>query len=159
MPSSKTATDTGDIDIFARGEIADKLKAATSKTAVDEPVAVASAPTPARTPRTQVRQAPAVVAKTETPKKKAKPRSVVTTELSAALGGVSLDDSNLGRPLIELLLVDYREQILSQAAELEGKLKRPALSDRLAMAEFDDQIGQVLKKAITQRRRKPVTTE
>ena len=77
-------------------------------------------------------------------------------ELTAALGGVSLDDSNIGRPLIELLLVDYKDRILGNAEAIKGTLKRPALADRLAMAEFDEEIGQVLRKSITQRKKRPV---
>ena len=46
-------------------------------------------------------------------------------EFSAALGGVVLDDSNLGRPLLEHFLVDQRDRILEAAAGFKGKLRRP----------------------------------
>ena len=182
--SKAPATDNGSVDIFARGEFANMLKDATSKTAVGEPVVAKSAPVAPPKQRTTTKPASAA-SKASKPKPAQNKAPVVisepsgknvplrfriptelkgewsnfTGELEAALGGVSLDDSNLGRPLLELLLVDYREQILEQAAELEGKLKRPSLSDRLAMAEFDAEIGQMLKSAIRQRRKKAVATE
>ena len=185
MPNAKTAASgSGEIDIFSRGEFASKLKDATSKTAVGEPVAAptqqtntveldASKPRKAHVkpqrPAKKPQQKPRVVVEPDNNTENVTLRFRVPSglkgdwsefkgELSSALG-VSLNDSNLGRPLFELLMVDYREQILEQAAEIRGTLKRPALNDRMGMAEFDEEIGQMLKKAIKQRRKKSLATE
>ena len=74
-------------------------------------------------------------------------------ELSAALGGVRLDDSNLARPILERFLVEERDAILQVAKENRGRLRRPANRDAVAMAEFDDAIGQLFREASPPRRR------
>ena len=74
-------------------------------------------------------------------------------ELSAALGGVALDDSNLARPLVEHFLVEHRERILEEAAAFRGQLKRPPNGDAVGMAEFDHAIGEIFRRA--HRRRSP----
>jgi hypothetical protein len=68
-------------------------------------------------------------------------------ELSAALGGVSLDDSNIARPLLEEFLVEYRERILEAAQAFEDSLVRPRNGDAVGMAEFDHTIGELFKQA------------
>ena len=68
-------------------------------------------------------------------------------ELSAALGGVSLDDSNIARPLLEEFLVEYRTRILEAARTFEGPLVRPRNGDAVGMAEFDHSIGELFKQA------------
>ena len=73
-------------------------------------------------------------------------------ELSAALGGVVLDDSNLGRPLLEYFLVDQRDRILEAATGFKGKLRRPANGDAVGMAEFDHTLGEVFGEARKRRR-------
>jgi len=73
-------------------------------------------------------------------------------ELSAALGGVVLDDSNLGRPLMEQFLVDQRERILEAAGAFKGKLRRPANGDAVGMAEFDHTLGEIFREARKRRR-------
>jgi len=73
-------------------------------------------------------------------------------ELSAALGGVVLDDSNLGRPLLEHFLVDQRERIIETAAAFRGKLRRPANGDAVGMAEFDHTLGEIFREARKRRR-------
>ena len=73
-------------------------------------------------------------------------------ELSAALGGIALDDSNLARPLFEYFLVEQRERILEEAAAFKGKLKRPANGDAVGMAEFDHTIGEIFQAARKRRR-------
>jgi hypothetical protein len=72
-------------------------------------------------------------------------------ELATALG-VSIDDSNIGRPLLERLLVEDRERILQTAKDYRGKLRRPVNRDPLAMAEFDEQIGAIFADAHKRRR-------
>ena len=73
-------------------------------------------------------------------------------ELSAALGGIALDDSNLARPLFEYFLVEQRDRIIEEAAAFKGKLKRPANGDAVGMAEFDHAIGEIFQAARKRRR-------
>jgi hypothetical protein len=73
-------------------------------------------------------------------------------ELSAALGGVALDDSNLGRPLLEHFLVEQRERILEAAGAFKGRLRRPANGDAVGMAEFDHLLGEIFGEARKRRR-------
>ena len=77
-------------------------------------------------------------------------------ELAATLGGVALDDSNLARPLVELFLVEQSERILEEASVYRGRIKRPPNGDAVGMAEFDDAIGNIFRRA--SRRRSPGTT-
>ena len=77
-------------------------------------------------------------------------------ELAAALGGVALDDSNLARPLVELFLVEQSERILEEASAYRGQIRRPPNGDAVGMAEFDDAIGNIFRRA--SRRRSPGTT-
>jgi hypothetical protein len=72
------------------------------------------------------------------------------TELSAKLG-VLLDDSNIGRPYLELLLSDFRERILEIAESHRSKLRRPAHTDAVAMAEFDDSLGNIIREGVRRR--------
>jgi hypothetical protein len=76
-------------------------------------------------------------------------------ELSAALGGVALDDSNLGRPLLEHFLVDQRDRIIEAAVAFKGKLRRPANGDAVGMAEFDHTLGEIFREARKRRRSAP----
>jgi hypothetical protein len=80
-------------------------------------------------------------------------------ELSAALGGVVLDDSNLGRPLLEHFLVDQRDRILEAAEAYKGKLRRPANGDAVGMAEFDHTLGEIFGEARKRRRAAPTTSD
>ena len=72
-------------------------------------------------------------------------------ELSAVLG-VALDDSNLGRPLIENILAEQKERILEAAEGFRGRLKRPANGDAVGMAEFDHTLGELFHDARKRRR-------
>ena len=65
-------------------------------------------------------------------------------ELSAALGGVMLDDSNVGRALLDRLLSVERERVLAVARERPGTLKRPRNGNPEAMAAFDEAIRALL---------------
>ena len=76
-------------------------------------------------------------------------------ELSAALGGVALDDSNLGRPLLEHFLLDQRDRILEAAGAFRGELRRPANGDAVGMAEFDHTLGEIFREARKRRRASP----
>lgn len=80
-------------------------------------------------------------------------------EFSAALGGVVLDDSNLGRPLLEHFLVDQRDRILEAAAGFKGKLRRPANGDAVGMAEFDHTLGEIFGEARKRRRAAPSASD
>ena len=73
-------------------------------------------------------------------------------ELSAALGGVALDDSNLGRPLLEHFLVEQRDRILEAASAFKGRMRRPANGDTVGMAEFDHALGEIFSEARKRRR-------
>jgi hypothetical protein len=75
-------------------------------------------------------------------------------ELSSALGGVFIEDSNIGRSLLENLLGgDDRGRILEVARERGEEIRRPANSDAVAMAEFDAAIGAIFLEARKRRRR------
>jgi hypothetical protein len=75
-------------------------------------------------------------------------------ELSSALGGVFIEDSNIGRSLLEILLAgDDRARILEVARERGGEIRRPANCDAVAMAEFDAAIGAIFLEARKRRRR------
>ncbi len=80
-------------------------------------------------------------------------------ELSAALGGVALDDSNLGRPLLEHFLVEQRERILESAGAFKGRLRRPANGDAVGMAEFDHLLGEIFGEARRRSRTSPTAGE
>lgn len=58
-------------------------------------------------------------------------------ELGAALGGVALDNSNIGRALLASLLGAERARLLEAAREISGTLQRPRNDDAEAMAAFD----------------------
>ncbi|MCZ7620152.1 MAG: hypothetical protein M5U32_18275 [Myxococcota bacterium] len=69
-------------------------------------------------------------------------------ELSAALGGVALDDSNLGRALFQEILERHGEAILEAARDHAWDYDRPASSDAEAMAAFDDALQEVIGAAL-----------
>jgi hypothetical protein len=73
-------------------------------------------------------------------------------ELSEALGGVYIEDSNIGRPLLERLLIEDRERILQVAKDHRGTLRRPVNRDPVKMAEFDDALGTIFGEALRRRR-------
>lgn len=75
-------------------------------------------------------------------------------EFSTALGGVFVEDSNIGRSLFEILLAgDDREKILEVARDRAGSLRRPSNSNAVAMAEFDAEIASIFIEARKRRRR------
>lgn len=64
-------------------------------------------------------------------------------ELGAALGGILLDNSNIGRALLARLLGPDRARLLEAAREANGTLTRPRNDDAEAMAEFDLKLSQL----------------
>jgi len=72
-------------------------------------------------------------------------------ELSSTLGTL-LDDSNLARPYLELLVSDFRERILEVAETRRGMLRRPGHGDTVAMAEFDEALAEIIRDAVRRRR-------
>lgn len=58
-------------------------------------------------------------------------------ELGAALGGVALDNSNIGRAVLARLLGPERKAVLAAARRASGTLTRPRNDDAQAMAAFD----------------------
>jgi hypothetical protein len=67
-------------------------------------------------------------------------------DLSAALDGVKLDDSNILRPVIERLILKH-EYLVEAFTAHAGELKRPPNGDAVAMLEFDDAIGKFIDEA------------
>jgi len=81
-----------------------------------------------------------------------------TAELGAALG-VPVDDSNVGRPLLEQFLNEQCERILEAAGNHGSPLKRPANGDAVGMAEFDETLGRIFQEARKRRRTKMTATD
>ncbi|GEM_PF-5610429 len=69
-------------------------------------------------------------------------------ELSAALGGPRLMDSNLGRALIDWFLVEASERVLSAARASAGFPQRPASDDLAGMAAFDEALRELIEGAL-----------
>jgi len=67
-------------------------------------------------------------------------------ELGAALGGISLDNSNIGRVVLARLLGPERSRILDAARRSGGALRRPRNDDLKAMAEFDAAIAMLFEQ-------------
>lgn len=65
-------------------------------------------------------------------------------ELSAALGGVAVDNSNIGRALLARLLGPERARVLEAARVIRGTLTRPRNDDAEAMAAFDEALVALL---------------
>lgn len=72
-------------------------------------------------------------------------------ELSAALGGARLMDSNLGRAVLDWLLFEIGDVVLEVAQENAGALRRPASDDLAGMAAFDDALREIIVRAVNQR--------
>ena len=153
----------------ARSRPADPPRAAPTETSAVKPVARRKSPPTTRAQRASTgRVARPAAAETPPPPEPNVPirfrvpqtlRSEFQkfrAELSAVLGGVALDDSNLARPLVEHFLVEHRERILEEAAAFRGQLKRPPNGDAVGMAEFDHAIGEIFRRA--RRRRSPRTS-
>lgn len=66
-------------------------------------------------------------------------------ELGAALGGIALDNSNIGRAVLARLLGPDRARILD-AARRSDPLRRPRNDDLEAMAEFDTRIKDLITR-------------
>lgn len=95
---------------------------------------------------------PAIEVEEHVPLKFEVPRSMRSefqafkAELGAALGGVAVDSSNIGRALIARLLGPERDRVLEAARERRGQIRRPRGGDAAAMAEFDAALRQVLEE-------------
>ena len=68
-------------------------------------------------------------------------------ELGAALGGVAVDHSNIGRALFQQLLGPDRSRVLEAARTFSGRLVRPRNDDAEAMAAFDHALAEFFKPA------------
>jgi hypothetical protein len=64
-------------------------------------------------------------------------------ELGAALGGIALDNSNIGRALLAQVLGPRRTRILDAARRSGATLQRPRNDGLDAMAAFDEQISRL----------------
>jgi hypothetical protein len=73
-------------------------------------------------------------------------------ELSAALGGARLTDSNIGRALMDWILFELGDEILAAAKEASGTLRRPPADDPAAMAEFDEALREIVRAGAARRR-------
>lgn len=94
-------------------------------------------------PATQAAALPASSIEDHVPLKFEVPRSMraefqaFRAELGAALGGVALDNSNIGRAILARLLGPERARVLGAARAMAGTLQRPRNDDQEAMAAFD----------------------
>lgn len=142
---------------------APKLEVVTPEVAVEKKQSKPEAPKTEK-PKKQKRQAGALLKNTSVEidnvafKAKMTPAlrklwSDFKSDFEEALGA-RLDDSNVVRPLVELIICDYQEQILEAAAERRGEVSRPSNRDRVAMAEFDAVVGEVLEQGLKKRRKK-----
>ena len=68
-------------------------------------------------------------------------------ELSSALGGTRLTDANIGRALLEWVLHEAKDEIVSSARQQPG-LHRPASDDLAAMERFDQTLRDVARSGI-----------
>ena len=73
-------------------------------------------------------------------------------ELSSALGGARLMDSNLGRAVLDWFLFEVGDQVLAVARERAEVLQRPASDDLAGMAAFDDELRAIIARAVYHRR-------
>jgi hypothetical protein len=71
------------------------------------------------------------------------------TELSGALGGVPLDDSNLGRALLQEVIERRGEAILAAARTGSWAHGRPASADGAAMLAFDQALAELIGPALS----------
>lgn len=65
-------------------------------------------------------------------------------ELSQALGGVRLNDSNVGRAIMDWFLSEASESVLAAARNNVEPIRRPPGNDPTAMMSFDMRLGAVL---------------
>jgi hypothetical protein len=118
------------------------------RTPKEERAAGQAAPAPAAAsgqapPAAQAAALPASTIEDHVPLKFEVPRSMraefqaFRAELGAALGGVALDNSNIGRALLASLLGPERARLLEAAREISGTLQRPRNDDAEAMSVFD----------------------
>lgn len=73
-------------------------------------------------------------------------------ELSAALGGARLMDSNLGRAVLDWLLFEIGDEVLEAARESAEELRRPASDDLAGMAAFDNALRAIIARAANERK-------
>ena len=70
------------------------------------------------------------------------------TELSVALGGARLMDSNVGRAVVDWFMAEGAPVVLRHLEANPPALQRPASDDQLAMAEFDGEILRLVTLAL-----------
>ena len=76
------------------------------------------------------------------------------SNMSAVLSR-SLDDANLLRPLMEIIITEYEQDILEAATDAAQDFpKRPANNKPMEMLEFDNAIKEIYQKALSARKRK-----
>ena len=73
------------------------------------------------------------------------------TELSIALGGARLVDSNVGRAVIDWFMGEGAPIVLRYLEANPTELQRPASDDQVAMAEFDAAIAKLVAHALQRR--------
>lgn len=73
-------------------------------------------------------------------------------DLSTALGGARLMDSNLGRAVLDWFLFEVGDQVLEAARERADVLRRPASDDLAGMAAFDDELRAIIARAVRYQR-------
>lgn len=177
----------GAIDIFSDGRLDEAMAAATAPV-VDDPepqTTLAAKLVPIRAPKreepaSQTVEAPTANTAAKPTSADAAPRHIPREEhvgfkwkIPRALKGefltfiaqfasaleVHLEDSNVGRALLEQFLVEDSERILSYAQTHRGTLHRPHKGDHVGMAEFDQRIGDIIREGRKKRRSAPRTTD
>jgi len=71
-------------------------------------------------------------------------------QLSAALGGTRLTDANIGRALLDWILFEVSEDILTEASDQPAP-RRPPSDDLVAMASFDESLRDILRRGVRKR--------
>ncbi len=77
---------------------------------------------------------------------------VFKAELSTALGGARLMDSNVGRAVLDWFLFEVGDQVLEAARDRTDVLRRPASDDLVGMAAFDDELRAIIARAVQRER-------
>lgn len=103
-------------------------------------------PARARSPASSAPE-PHVPLKFEVPRSMRAEFQAFRAELGSALGGVALDNSNIGRALLARLLGPDRARVLEAARRSGGALRRPRNDDLDAMEAFDAALREVFERA------------
>ena len=171
--AKKPKTTRRDFDIFSDGDLSiaqDVLSEATAPLAIHEntagiPIANkddgldASDPMPTQTisPDEEFSQLPAEAEPTNISMKIRVKQSTrerfdgFKLDLSIALGGTRLTDSQIVRTLLDICLQELSEDFLLSARDIGGSLTRPGSADLIALTAFDHALGEMFRSAMGSR--------